>query len=218
MHLPTPAPPAAQDSTGSEDLVLFFNSCLSPHPPPGSDVSEKLLAFPADASDPGLLIENEQAARGNTLSPSACRKYGVSSSFLDEWLGGVRLAHAEPIPPYVCPDYPLVKKFSAEAGEEFDRLFKLNKIIWYPSGASPEDLSICPSNVIVKPDRLRVVHDWSHPDCRLNALLSQPPVSYGTLDSWLSNLKPSAWMAGLDLRDCFLHWPIHPSSRRFLGW
>ena len=197
--------------------AFFFDSCLPCGRLAPVDAPEKRSAFSDVPDDPGRKIENDAAAVGNSISPSACRRYGVSPLFLAEWLGGVRLIHSEPVTPYCCNDYPLVEKHSAEAGAELDRLTSLNKIAWYSSDSMPDNLYICPSNIIAKPNRVRLVHDWSHPDCNLNALLLQPDVSYGSLDSWLSNLKPQAFMAGLDLQDCFFHWPIHPDCRRLLG-
>ena len=57
--------------------------------------------------------------------------------------------------------------------------------------------------------------DWTR--AGLNSNLRIPGVNYGTMDSFVEDIHPNAYMAGLDFKDCFFHWLIHPSSRRWLG-
>ena len=210
LRFDAPSPPPQDEAA----LSAFFNRSLAVRDPPPSGGSEALLALaPYGTPSP----EDVTCAEGNLLSPRAARRLGVLPSFLSEWLGGVRLASPPPDLSYRCDDYPLYARHALAAGDELDRLTALSKIHWYEEGCAPSNLCVCPSNVVVKPGRIRVIHDWSHPDCGLNSLLPQPPVAYGSIDSFLSSLKPSAWMAGLDLKDCFFHWPIHPSCRHLLG-
>ena len=58
-----------------------------------------------------------------------------------------------------------------------DRLAEVGKIPWYPGG----DLA-CPSQLIVKPDEVRVVRYWSNSSYGLNGVLSNPDVDRGAMD------------------------------------
>ena len=80
---------------------------------------------------------------------------------------------------------------------------------------APAKLSVCPGNLILNGSRPRVVQDWTKAGFDFH--FSIPDVHYGTMDSFLEKLKPRAYMAGLDFRDCFSHWKIHEKSRRWLG-
>ena len=122
---------------------------------------------------------------------------------------------AEDLDPFVFEDYPNLKNNAQEAAVELDRLTQCQNIFWFPIGSSPDNLSICPGNLILTGSRPRVVHDWTK--AGLNQRLMVPDVHYGTMDSFLEKLKPRAYMAGLDFQDCFLHWKVHRDSRRWLG-
>ena len=51
----------------------------------------------------------------------------------------------------------------------------------------------------------------------LNAVLSNHPGQYEAMDDFLRVLTPGAYMRGVDLQDCLLHWMVAPSCRRYLG-
>ena len=151
----------------------------------------------------------------NTINLRECKEMGVSDAFLAEWDEGVILEGAEGMEPFLYDDYPNLKENAAIAAAEIDRLTKRQKIFWYPEGATPSDLSVCPGNLILNGSRPRVVQDWTK--AGLNPRLTIPDVNYGTMDSLLELLKPRAFMAGLDFQDCFFHWKVHKDSRRWLG-
>ena len=112
-------------------------------------------------------------------------------------------------------DYPSVLQHPEEAAKELDRLTSDGRIFWYAEGDAPPDLDIGPTTLILKSERVRLVHDWTR--VGLNQCLETPPTKFDTMDDFLDKLRPNAFMAGLDIRDCFYHWPIHPESRRRLG-
>ena len=146
---------------------------------------------------------------------SWCKELGVAEPFLDEWFNGVFLEGADGMEPFYCDDYPNLKENAETAAKELDRLTERQRIFWYPKGATPPDLSVCPGNLILSGSRPRVVQDWTK--VGFNQRLVIPEVNYGTLDSFIEHLKPRAFMAGLDFQDCFLHWKVHKDSRRWLG-
>ena len=161
--------------------------------------------------------EDTTTQRGLTISDTACYEHGADLDFMTVALGGVVYPLRPGLAPRICEDYPNYTG-NKEAGAEIDRLTSLNKIHWYEPGSTPPDLLIAPSKVVIKPDKTRVVHDWSAPQGGpLNEYMGPVDVRYGTMDAWLRVLYPGAWMAGLDLMDCFLTWPVHPSQRRLLG-
>ena len=142
---------------------------------------------------------------------------GVRAEMLTQWFEGVELPLTECPPVVILPDYPSVVEDRQRAAVELDRLAALGKIHWYEEGSYPPDLRVCPSHLIVKGNKNRMVHDWSCAQYPLNALLVNRPVEYGAMDGFLSLLSPGAFMGGVDLQDCFLHWPVAPAHRRFLG-
>ena len=74
-----------------------------------------------------------------------------------------------------------------------------------------------PPHLIAKGDEARVARDWSCAAFPLNSMLSNPPVQYETMGDLLRILCPGAYMGGVDPQDCFLHWMVAPSRRRYLG-
>ena len=112
-------------------------------------------------------------------------------------------------------DYPSVQMHFDRAAEEVDRLTQSGKIIWYPRGEELEDVDVGPSTLIIKKSRMRLVRDWTR--AGLNECLVIPAMASDTLDLLINNLRPHCHVAGLDIRDCFLHWPLHSSCRHKLG-
>ena len=136
---------------------------------------------------------------------------------MTQWFEGVELPLTESPPVAALPDYPSVVEDRQKAAVELDRLAALGKIHWYEDGSYPPDLRVCPSHLIVKESKNRMVHDWSCAQYPLNAMLVNPPVEYGTMDGFLELLSSGAYMGGVDLQDCFLHWLVAPIHRRLLG-
>ena len=53
---------------------------------------------------------------------------------------------------------------------------------------------------------------------RLNTFLKTPSFKLANHNSLRKIIPPGAFMAKLDLRDVYLHIPIHPSSQKFLAF
>ena len=109
---------------------------------------------------------------------------------------------------------PFSTRAAQLAALEIDRLAEEGRVFWYEDEV-PHDLDICPSTLIVKMERSRLVHDWTR--AGLNEFLVNPPTEYDTIDTLVSALRPNGFIAGLDIKDCFLHWPVDADSRRRLG-
>lgn len=193
-----------------------------PLPPTGAGPAEELrhrytlLRDCPGPRDQWREAEDFATARGNSLSLSVAAEVGVCDRFLQTWFRGISFDSSHAPPVARVENYSSVLQDPDTAGKEMDRLTGLGKIHWYHHGAPP-DLRVCPSKLIIKPDKVRLVHDWSCANYPLNSLLPNPPVNYGTMDSFLAAMGPGSWMAGIDFRDCFLHWPIGPACRRWLG-
>ena len=149
------------------------------------------------------------------LNLPICRLRGVSEHFLPLWRDGIRLEGHHDAAAFFLDDYSSVYYGADRAAEEVDRLTDEGKIYWFPPGEVPADLGVCPTTLIVRNSRMRVVHDWTR--AGLNDHLAIPDVSFDTVDSWINALRPGCFVAGLDIKDCFLHWPIHRESRHRLG-
>ena len=160
-------------------------------------------------------MEETAAEMANTINYRACKEMGVQEPFLTEWAEGVTLEGAAGMEPFFFEDYPNLNENAEVAAQELDRLTSRQKIFWYPKGVTPTNLSVCPGNLILTGSRPRVVQDWTK--AGLNQRLVIPDVNYGTMDSFLENMKPRAYMAGLDFQDCFFHWKVHRDSRKWLG-
>ena len=148
-------------------------------------------------------LEDAAMREGLSLDLDRCAELGVGEEFVIEWALGLALNGAERVAQFDRPDNASIKMHPDRAGEEFDRLASSHKILWYPVGEEPDDLCICPSSLIIRNARLRVVHDWSI--VGLNIELDIPPVAFDNMDAFVAILRPGCFMAGLDIQDCFLH-------------
>lgn len=168
--------------------------------------------------DAARSLEDLKAASGCSLSPEACWKYGVNPVFIKYWFAGREFDLNEEIEQYVLPDYPKWDKFGERVSDEIDRLHDIHKIIFYDEEVEPSDLNISSANIIVKQEKLRIVIDWSADECPLNAAMASPETSYASIESFVAMLFPRCFVFGCDFQDCFLHWLVSATSRRYLGF
>ena len=165
--------------------------------------------------DPVRALEDAAMRRGNTLNVAHCLRMGVDPDIVKLWTDGVLLEGHEHAPVQVMEDYPSVRDDPETAARELDRLTSEGKIYWYSEGTAPSDLHIAPTTLIVKQERSRLGHDWTRSG--LNEHLVVPSTTFQTMDDFIATVRPMGHMAGLDIRDCFFHWPIHGDARRKLG-
>ena len=105
--------------------------------------------------------EDFAAARGMSLSEAGRKTLGIRTEMGAQWFDGAELPLTEPPPVVILQDYPSVAEDRQRAAVELDRRADLGEIHWYKGVSYPPDLRVCPSHLIVKKDKNRMVHDWS---------------------------------------------------------
>ena len=159
--------------------------------------------------------EDESLRASNSINFSHCRRLGVDEELIKTWEIGAQLDGQEFADHYDMQDYPSVRLNPVEAARELDRLTSEGKIHWYQPNRVPTDLDIGPTTLIMKSERSRLVHDWTR--AGLNQHLTTPPSKSHNMDDLVAHLWKGCHIAGLDIKDCFLHWAVHPNSRRRSG-
>ena len=62
-------------------------------------------------------------------------------------------------------------------------------------------------------DKIRLIHDCSRPQhSNVNSYATTHHFSYVTVEQAVSNIKPDAYLAKIDLKSAYRHVPIHPSN------
>lgn len=62
-------------------------------------------------------------------------------------------------------------------------------------------------------DKIRLIHDCSRPQhSNVNSYATTQHFSYVTVEQAVSNIKPNAYLAKIDLKSAYRHVPIHPSN------
>ena len=175
------------------------------------------LALPNSVPGPRDRWQWRAAVAGNSPHVGPCAEAGASESFLHFWFRGIISDGTGTPSRVVLGDCPSVKKQPAAAAAELDRLPALGRIVRYPRGDRPPNLSACAPHFILEPDKVCTVHDRSNMAYRLNQLLVNPDVDDGDMHGFLRLLSPGARTAGLDFQGCFLHRVVSTVSRRLLG-
>ena len=165
------------------------------------------------------VFEDSATLRGLTLHIEEALAYGIPQETIDEWFGGVEIKFKSQHPDtFEVDNYSSVKNNSERAGQELDRIVASRKAYYLPFEEIPSNLSIAPGSLVIKPDRLRYVTDWSNSDVNLNQECEEEPVNYKSLNDLIENFVFDGYWFGLDLKDCFSHWPLAPSCRRLFGF
>ena len=158
--------------------------------------------------------------RGLSLDITVAHSLDIKDETIREWFGGVDIKFANSVRPTVfdVKDYSSVTINSERAGEELDRIVKSMKAFYHPGDFIPSDLSFAPGSLVVREDRLRYVTDWSNNDVQLNQACEDQPVDYKSYHNIINHFQLDAFFFGLDLKDCFAHWPLSPNCRRLFGF
>ena len=164
-----------------------------------------------------ILRQEEDASlvKHSAINFERCRAYGIDDELTTLWRDGIILEGHELADPFNVPDNPSVLSQPETAAAELDRLAAEGKIHWYERHRVPSDLDIAPTTLILKGERSRLGHGWTK--AGLNQHLTTPPSRSNTMGDLIQHVWESCHIAGLDIKDCFLHWPIHASCRHRLG-
>ena len=164
--------------------------------------------------------EDTATINGLTLNIEESIKHGIPQETINEWFGGIEIKFTNNIRPetFDVDNYNSVKNNAERAGQELDRIVESKKAYYLPFDTIPHDLSIAPGSLVVRPDRLRYVTDWSNSDVNLNQSCSEESVDYKSLNDMIEHFRQNGYWFGLDLKDCFSHWPLSPSCRRLFGF
>ena len=157
----------------------------------GETLDEPRLLSPAVGPRDRCRAERDRTAlAGNTLSIQACMEAGVDESMLGRSSQGAKLDFRYVPPVGVLRDYPTVKDRPEVAAEELDRLSSSGKTHWCGEGCAPPDSRVCPSRLIAKGGKVRVVFEGSNHKYGLNGTLLNPPAKSGDMDDFLQLLPP----------------------------
>lgn len=153
----------------------------------------RALQQSAGPNDESRAMEDRAACVGNTLPPQDCAELGVKTWCLEWRFEGIELETTESPRLAVLGDYPSVTENPEVAASEVDRPSGLSEITWYPAGHAPPDLRVCPLQLIGKPGKVRMVHDWSNPSDGPSGALSNPGVGRGPWGDGRSPLPAPSW-------------------------
>jgi len=142
---------------------------------------------------------------------------GADQSELDEIEAhithGVSLPLLSEPPSISYPNTPTVSEHAAAVRARLTDYMQFGAVIELPPDTDTSDLRIQPLHVIIKPTKKpRVVVDLSR---NLNDFLRYRYFTYTSVDDAVEASSPGCWYGKLDLSNCFLSFPLHPSVRRF---
>ena len=121
---------------------------------------------------------------------------GAGDCYLRLWPQSVRLELTENPQCVELENHSSPRDSPELAAAGLDRLEAVGKITWCPSGCRRPDLRACPSQLIVKPDKVLAARDWSNPARGLSGMIVKPPAAYGGTDGFPSLLLPGPLWRG----------------------
>ena len=129
--------------------------------PVGGEPGDRLRAILSAEGpcDEWLAMKDGAACAGNTLLIKACVELGSLRGHVALWFQGFHLRTSARPKAAVQYEYPSVTHNPEVAAAELDRLASLSTITRCPAGDMPPDLRVRPSQLIVKPCKVRVVRD-----------------------------------------------------------
>jgi hypothetical protein len=108
---------------------------------------------------------------------------------------------------------PTVQQHEAVVRRRLHEYMEFGAVIELPPSTDLSDLRIQPLHVIIKEGKKpRLVIDLSR---NLNDHLRYDYFHYSSVDDAVEASHPNCWYGKLDLSNCFLSFPLHPSVRRY---
>jgi hypothetical protein len=122
---------------------------------------------------------------------------------------GVTLPLLSIPPPIKHPNTPLVAEHADTVRARLTSYMEFGAVVHLPADVDLSSVSVQPLHVIIKPQKkARLVIDLSR---NLNGYLQHTHFSYENVDTAVSLSKRDCWFGKLDLSNCFLSFPLHPS-------
>ena len=120
-----------------------------------------LLEGATGPRDPWRPTKDACAAAGNTLELVECKIMAVAPEFLDLRFRGIQLETTAAPHPATLGDYPSAREppWVAAAPAVLGRLAGPEGIFWYPEGSQPNDFGVCPPQLVVKPEKVRMARE-----------------------------------------------------------
>jgi hypothetical protein len=182
-------------------------------------VHEEVLPPPPLASSLLLASVQEAAAQQNWLHTIALmrRQEGADMKMLDTIAGHITLGVSLPLvsipPPVSYQNTPVVDEHADAVRARLADYMSIGAVNRLPDNYDIKHESVQPLHVIIKAEKKpRVVVDLSR---NLNDHLEHTYFHYSNVDSAVSLSTPHCWYGKLDLSNCFLSFPLHPSVHRY---
>lgn len=144
---------------------------------------------------------------------------GANQTELDEIQAhitdGISLPMLSTPPPISYDNTPTVAQHAPAVRARLHEYMQFGAVVELPADSSivDEDLRIQPLHVIIKEGKKpRLVIDLSR---NLNDHLEYEYFHYSSVDDAVEASHPGCWYGKLDLSNCFLSFPLHPSVRRY---
>lgn len=108
---------------------------------------------------------------------------------------------------------PLVLEHANAVRARLAEYISIGAVVQLPSDVDIQNESVHPLHVIIKPEKKpRVVIDLSR---NLNGFLQYTYFRYDNIETAVARSSAGCWYGKLDLSNCFLSFPLHPSVHRY---
>jgi hypothetical protein len=192
IHEEVPLPPPLSDSSAPPTDAHLSPSSASVHKP----IQQQYWITTLDK----MMLEPD--ADINSLNT-------IRSHIID----GITLPLISLPQPVVHNNTSSVQEHAQAVRSRLKEYMDFGAVIRLPSGVDLNHESVQPLHVIIKPDRKpRIVIDLSR---NLNQYLQYTYFTYTNVDTAVSLSSPGCWYGKLDLSNCFLSFPLHPSIHRY---
>lgn len=128
--------------------------------------------------------------------------HGISFNFIND----------QPPPPLHINNSHSVRQHTQEVRERLADYVAIGAVKQLPPSTTPPS-HVQPLHVVVKPGKKpRVCIDLSR---NMNDFIPHHPFHYENIDTAVSQSWPGCWYTKLDLSNCFLSFPLHPSMYQY---
>lgn len=134
----------------------------------------------------------------------------------DQITNGVTIPLIEDPPHISYANTPAVMEHADTVRSRLTEYIAMGAVIRLPSGLIMHGTSVQPLHVIIKDTKkARLVIDLSR---NLNSYLEYKYFRYSGVEDAVEASYPGCWYGKLDLSNCYLSFPLHPSVRRYFNF